>query len=212
MERFARQGGNTRQLILEAALEVFAEQGYEKASLRMIAERLGVTKAALYYHFSTKEEIVLSLLESVVEPIERLIKWGRDQPSSLESRQHIACRYSEIVSDAEPLILFMEQSRAAMRELQTGVQFEALMAGMQEILCDPDSGDNLMARARSFAVVTLLNSSELFGERIEGAPESKREAILDVALDLLAGTGELTSGVGPSGPRAWVGGSVNDPA
>src|SRR3954470_5333053 len=98
MERFARQGGNTRQLILEAALEVFAEQGYEKASLRMIAERLGVTKAALYYHFSTKEEIVLSLLESVVEPIERLIKWGRDQPSSLESRQQIACRYSEIVS------------------------------------------------------------------------------------------------------------------
>ena len=42
--------GDTRARIQQVALEMFAEQGYERTSLREIAERLGVTKAALYYH------------------------------------------------------------------------------------------------------------------------------------------------------------------
>ncbi len=56
------------------ALELFAEQGYEKTSLREIAERLDVTKAALYYHFKTKEEIIVSLFQDLTKPIEELIE------------------------------------------------------------------------------------------------------------------------------------------
>jgi AcrR family transcriptional regulator len=50
-----------RELILDTALELFNEQGYDKTSLREIAERVGVTKAALYYHFERKEDILLEL-------------------------------------------------------------------------------------------------------------------------------------------------------
>src|ERR1039457_770640 len=57
-EAAAHPRGDTRQRIQAVALELFAEQGYEKTSLREIAERLGVTKAALYYHFKSKEAIV----------------------------------------------------------------------------------------------------------------------------------------------------------
>lgn len=71
-----RRRGNTRQRIQEVALELFAEQGYEKTSLREIAERLDVTKAALYYHFKTKEEILVSIFEDLSRPIEDLIEWG----------------------------------------------------------------------------------------------------------------------------------------
>jgi AcrR family transcriptional regulator len=59
--RGRRPGGITRERILEIALELFSEQGYDKTSLREIAERLGVTKAALYYHFERKEDILLEL-------------------------------------------------------------------------------------------------------------------------------------------------------
>ena len=52
---------STRERILDVALELFNEQGYDKTSLRQIAERLGVTKAALYYHFERKEDILLEL-------------------------------------------------------------------------------------------------------------------------------------------------------
>jgi AcrR family transcriptional regulator len=56
-----RKGSATRERILDVALELFNEQGYEKTSLREIAERLGVTKAALYYHFERKEDLLLEL-------------------------------------------------------------------------------------------------------------------------------------------------------
>ena len=78
--------GNTRQRIQDVALELFTEQGYEKTSLREIAERLDVTKAALYYHFKTKEDIVVSILEDVGKPMTELIEWGKQQPHTLETK------------------------------------------------------------------------------------------------------------------------------
>jgi AcrR family transcriptional regulator len=59
--RKRRPRGEMRQRILDVALELFNEQGYDKTSLREIADRLGVTKAALYYHFERKEDILLEL-------------------------------------------------------------------------------------------------------------------------------------------------------
>jgi AcrR family transcriptional regulator len=56
-----RPRGVTQERILDVALELFNEQGYDKTSLREIAQRLGVTKAALYYHFARKEDILLEL-------------------------------------------------------------------------------------------------------------------------------------------------------
>jgi AcrR family transcriptional regulator len=56
-----RPRGEMRDRILDVALELFNEQGYDKTSLREIAERLDVTKAALYYHFERKEDILLEL-------------------------------------------------------------------------------------------------------------------------------------------------------
>src|SRR5207248_6873055 len=71
---------DTRQRIQTVALELFAEQGYDKTSLREIAERLDVTKAALYYHFKSKEDIVASLVEDYFGQIDELISWGKTQP------------------------------------------------------------------------------------------------------------------------------------
>jgi AcrR family transcriptional regulator len=48
------QGAETRERILDVAQELFTRQGYEKTSLRDIAERLEITKAALYYYFERK--------------------------------------------------------------------------------------------------------------------------------------------------------------
>src|ERR1700733_10951205 len=76
-QRGAREGAGTRGRILAVALELFADQGYEKTSLRDIAERLGTTKAALYYHFERKEDILLELHL-------RLHVFGRELLSELE--------------------------------------------------------------------------------------------------------------------------------
>ena len=52
------QGSGTRERILDISLELFTTQGYDKTSLREIAEHLGFSKAAIYYHFESKEAIL----------------------------------------------------------------------------------------------------------------------------------------------------------
>ncbi len=57
----SQQGTGTRDRILDISLELFTTQGYDKTSLREIAERLGFSKAAIYYHFESKEAILMAL-------------------------------------------------------------------------------------------------------------------------------------------------------
>ena len=59
---------NTKEKILEEALKLFAQSGYMGTSMNEIASRLGVTKAALYKHYSSKQEI----LDSIVERMNRM--------------------------------------------------------------------------------------------------------------------------------------------
>jgi AcrR family transcriptional regulator len=71
---------DTRDRILAVASELFTEQGYEGTSLREIADRLDITKAALYYHFRSKDELLQALLEPfdvlVEEMLDRLEQAG----------------------------------------------------------------------------------------------------------------------------------------
>ncbi len=53
--------GDTRERILDIAMDLFIEQGYDKTSLRQIADRLGFTQAAIYYHFAAKQDILVAL-------------------------------------------------------------------------------------------------------------------------------------------------------
>ncbi|MFD8257609.1 TetR/AcrR family transcriptional regulator [Streptomyces griseoluteus] len=175
--------GNTRQRIQDVALELFAEQGYEKTSLREIAEHLDVTKAALYYHFKTKEEIIVSLFADLTQPIEDLIEWGRSQPHTLETKQEIVRRYSAALAGAQPLFRFMQENQATVRELRIGDTFKERMKGLREIIIDPEA--ELVDQVRSISALFTLHAGMFVLADLEGDPEKKREAVLEVAVDLV---------------------------
>ncbi|MDN0198008.1 TetR/AcrR family transcriptional regulator [Streptomyces sp. S.PNR 29] len=185
-----RRRGNTRQRIQDVALELFAEQGYEKTSLREISERLEVTKAALYYHFKTKEEILVSIFEDVSQPIEDLIEWGRQQPHTLETKQEILRRYSDALAVAAPLFRFMQENQATVRELRIGEMFKNRMLGMKDILVDPDA--DLVDQVRCISAMFTLHAGMHVLSDIEGDPEAKREAVLEVAIDLVTQAHQAT--------------------
>ena len=178
-----RRRGNTRQRIQDVALELFAEQGYEKTSLREIAERLEVTKAALYYHFKTKEEIIVSLFEDLTKPIEELIDWGRQQPHTLETKQEIVRRYSEALAGASPLFRFMQENQATVRELSIGETFKDRMLAMLDIIKEPESA--LTDQVRCISALFTMHAGMFVLKDVEGDPEDKRKAVLEVAIDLV---------------------------
>src|SRR6202050_1858148 len=108
---------DTRSRVQEVALELFAEQGYEKTSLREIAERLGVTKAALYYHFKSKEDIVHSFTEDYFADVDNLLDWAKEQPRTDATRLEILDRYVTIVISGSEVFRFVEQNRASMQSI-----------------------------------------------------------------------------------------------
>lgn len=76
----ADPGDDTRTRILRAALDLFAEHGYQRTSLRQIAERLRLTKAAILYHFPAKEHLLSALVEPLLADLEALLDTARAQP------------------------------------------------------------------------------------------------------------------------------------
>ena len=62
--------GNTKQAILEAALELFSMQGFEATSISQITKAVGIRKASLYSHFENKQAILDALVQEVLEQYE----------------------------------------------------------------------------------------------------------------------------------------------
>ncbi|MEU9302962.1 helix-turn-helix domain-containing protein [Streptomyces sp. NPDC048269] len=175
--------GNTRQRIQDVALELFAEQGYEKTSLREIAERLEVTKAALYYHFKTKEDIIISLFEDLTRPIDELIAWAEEQPRTLETKCEVLRRYSEAMAAGASLYRFMQENQATMRELSIGETVKKRLFQLVELLRTEDGP--LTDQVRCVSALFTLHAGMMFLQHVEGDPEETRQAALAVATDLI---------------------------
>ncbi|MGQ4388308.1 TetR/AcrR family transcriptional regulator [Streptomyces sp. SAS_270] len=175
--------GDTRQRIQDVALQLFSEQGYEKTSLREIAEHLDVTKAALYYHFKTKEEILISLFQDLTRPLDELIDWAKQQPHTLETKQEVLRRYSEALTGAAPLFRFMQENQATVRELSVGETFKDRMLAMLDIIKEPESA--LTDQVRCVSALFTMHAGMFVLKDVEGDPEDKRKAVLEVAIDLV---------------------------
>ena len=63
-----RRGNSAREEILDASSELFTTQGFATTSTHQIADAVGIRQASLYYHFPSKTEIFLALLNSTIEP------------------------------------------------------------------------------------------------------------------------------------------------
>ncbi|MFJ3515451.1 MULTISPECIES: TetR/AcrR family transcriptional regulator [unclassified Streptomyces] len=178
-----RRRGDTRQRIQDVALELFAEQGYEKTSLREIAERLEVTKAALYYHFKTKEDIIISIFEDLTRPIDELITWAEGQPRTLETKREVLRRYSEAMAAGAVLYRFMQENQATTRELSIGETVKKRLFTLVELLRTQDGP--LTDQVRCVSALFTLHAGMMFLQHVEGDPEETRLAALEVATDLI---------------------------
>jgi AcrR family transcriptional regulator len=179
--------GDTRARIQQVALELFAEQGYERTSLREIAERLGVTKAALYYHFKSKEDIVRSFTEDHFARLDALIAWAKEQPSGPATGREIIDRYVAILIDGHDVFRFLEQNQATLHRQDSGKhrfeQFRPRLDTLVELIAGPDAA----ARARVRATVAFFATSVCFMYfRDKGGVDADelRKIVLEIADDL----------------------------
>ncbi|MGE5826921.1 MAG: TetR/AcrR family transcriptional regulator [Micromonosporaceae bacterium] len=175
----------TRTRIQQVALDLFTENGYEATSLREIAERLGVTKAALYYHFKTKDDIIASLVSDRLAQVEELIEWGQGQPSTVETRMEFIRRYSAVLHDGDSLKLmrFFERNQTAMHQHKSGSMMRAQVRRMLDLLCDRETP--LADQIRRSMAIFALHSTWFVLADPQIPVDEGRAAALEVALSLV---------------------------
>jgi AcrR family transcriptional regulator len=179
---------DTRSRAQKVALELFAEQGYEKTSLREIAERLGVTKAALYYHFKSKEDIVRSFTEDYVAEIDALIEWAGRQPRGEATRREILDRYVRVVLAGSEVFRFLEQNRAAVQGMEAGKERFARMRDRLDALATLLTGPGAPLRDRVRATTALVSvgaTCMMFLQQVDD-PDKLRAIVLEVAGELIS--------------------------
>ncbi|MGW4681756.1 TetR/AcrR family transcriptional regulator [Micromonospora taraxaci] len=181
--------GGTRERIKAVALELFTEQGYEKTSLREIAERLNVTKAALYYHFKSKDDIVASFVEDRFEQMDALTAWAESQPRSLATRRELISRYADTMFGGEqPSVMrFFEQNQTVLKSLAVGQQMRGRMMELANALCRGD--DSPRAQLRATLSLFAVHSSWFAVRAPHITDDERRKIALEVADELLAAIG-----------------------
>jgi AcrR family transcriptional regulator len=178
--------GDTRSRIQDVALDLFTEQGYEATSLREIAERLGVTKAALYYHFRTKDDIVASLIADRLAEMDEMAAWLRGQRQvTVDTRREFIRMYAAALASARSLgvMRFLEANQASVKDMLPAVEMRDRMLEILDLLVGPEHDPRQRLRI-SMAIFALHASWVVL--RAPGHDEKQRqEAALEVALSLV---------------------------
>lgn len=177
---------DTRERIQQVALELFAERGYDKTSLQEVADRLQITRPALYYHFRTKEDILAGVVDRLCDSMDELVTWAGQQPGTAESRREILGRISGLLEDQwRPLFRFAQVNQGVIQGKAAGERMQRGMIGMLSVLSVPgaDAVKQFEARLAVFAVV-LGSVPFLFDMDLD---EAERASVaLEVAGKLVA--------------------------
>jgi AcrR family transcriptional regulator len=186
------KGIQTRERILDVAVELFIRQGYEKTSLRDIAERLQITKAALYHYFPRKEDILLELhlrLQTLGTDILDELESAPDGAARVAAWPRLADQMIDFMVDNRELLLLHNRNRNAIENLEpiNAEEHRDIEDRFQAILSSPEIA--LRERVRMAAMVGMI--TEVFAESAAAfedvAPSELAQLVREAIADLSPG-------------------------
>ena len=176
-----RAGSAGRARVEQAALRLFAEEGVSETSLQKIADALGVTKAAVYWHYRSKDEIVLGALRPALEELERLA----DAAAAERSRRR---RVELLVTGVVDLLignrggLTVLMRDVAVRQL---VQQDPVLHGVVERIVDLLAGDDPAMRISATLFLAGVSAPAADGASAPLEDDVLREYLIDSGRRLL---------------------------
>ncbi|MGY6655535.1 TetR family transcriptional regulator [Amycolatopsis sp. TRM77291] len=219
----------TPQRILAASRALFAARGYRATSMQAIADRVGITKAALYYHFASKDELLRHLTLPLLDELENALADAESAGDPEAVRWRAIEAYIDVYLHHRETLLMLVRDMTLLVQAPVADRFRAAMALANDLVCGPHRG--LEERVRAAQVVAGLSDPVVLF--MDVPPERLKLLILDGARALLARSdlaregaakesartgrhAEVTSGPRPRGrPRGRSGGrpaALTEPA
>lgn len=183
-------GGGTKSAIRDAAVKLFGAKGFEQTSLREVADAVGITKASLYYHYASKLDLLLAIIDPIVDHMRSVVSDLDQVPHDSESIRRVLRTYLRglidhrdagalVVRDTVAIINAMADRYPDLRD--TSRELRLWLAG-------PDATEE--AHLRACAALEVIGVALVSKELVPGADDSLVESsLLDAATCVLAGGG-----------------------
>ena len=171
MRRTKEDAELTRQQLLDIGCQVFGDKGYAATRLSDIAEKAGVTRGAIYWHFKNKKQLFIALFQEKVEPFFEIVGKVLDE-------------------DLRPLQVLHKTMSLILDEMEKNAEFrsqQALDAANRKVQQDiPELREYMIKRTRKFLrkATKIIQKGQEMGEiRNDIAPD----AIIGTYLTLFRG-------------------------
>lgn len=168
---------STKDRILATAAELFAQRGFSSASLQDVADRLGITKAALYYHFDSKDEILLTVLRPYLEAADEFL----DRHSADQDPHRLLTEYLDLLLEYRTALDVIAFDRSVLNHPEIGEISHTQTLRLRKLLAgEAASMEREIAASAALGAVRAATALS----RNSGDPAARR-AVLRAALAAL---------------------------
>jgi AcrR family transcriptional regulator len=167
--------------ILAAALDLFAEHGVSGTSLQMIADAMGVTKAAVYHQFNAKNEIVLAVAETEFAKLEAALEAAEAQPSRARARQMLLTQVIDMAVKRRRWVRALQNDPVMVRLLAEHPPLQHVMERIYSLLLGVPSTE---AKVRTAIMGATIGATVVHPLVADLDDETLRQELMHVARRL----------------------------
>ncbi|MFE7719576.1 TetR/AcrR family transcriptional regulator [Nocardia rhizosphaerihabitans] len=183
-------GRSTKQAIRDAAVQLFAAKGFEQASLREVADMVGITKASLYYHYPSKLDLLIAIIDPIIDHMRDIVEDIDAVPYNDEGIRAVLRTYLRgMIRHRDAGALCVRDTAAIVNAIAD--RYPDLMEPTRELrvwLAGPDPTQESLLRAA--AAIEVLGVALLSTELAPGASDTVVEkTLLDAATCVLTACG-----------------------
>lgn len=184
MQLRIRDAAGTRSAILSRALILFSENGYAGTSMADLAQALGLSKAAIYHHFESKEAILKNLVGSTFSDINALVSEFEKLTADKIDPREVLRRFAETVFiHREVIHLVLSQLPVEMKV--KGNEHSNFIARLQKILVGNNPGLESAMRARAATSIIATGFVPPPFGRLLDSDEVDLSLLIEIAIDVL---------------------------
>ena len=138
---------DTRQRLLDVAMGLISQNGFAGTSLQMIADELGFTKAAIYYHFRTRDQLLIAVMEPLLHQIRQVVDTAEGMRTPRTQMDAMVQGYARLVAKNRSLAAVMVFDPGVHRVLQLQPDWGDLIGRQLALLMQLDSGPTGVIKA-----------------------------------------------------------------
>jgi AcrR family transcriptional regulator len=153
-----------RNRVLDAALDLFAEHGVSGTSLQMIADAVGITKAAVYHQFRTKDDIVTAVTERELGRLVPALERAEAHSDGPQARDALLVGVIDMAVRDRSLVRTLQFDPVVVRLLGEHEPFERFLSRLYRVLLNDTGEDNLIQVAMLSGAISSAVMHPLVGD------------------------------------------------